>query len=76
MDRCPCACHAHSGILAFEPVDVSDPVHAALACNSCRDAHCPALLSRGLANAPERPCPEMAVWIDPPISDATGEGSE
>lgn len=39
-DRCHCACHAESRVLAlFVPADVNDPIEAAVACDSCRDDH-------------------------------------
>lgn len=75
---CACGCHSYSTITEFQAVDVSDPVDAALACDSCRDSHCLALLLRRLANDPEPEKREKFEWTDPPAPspDATGEGSE
>lgn len=67
---CHCGCHSGASILAFHGVDVTDPIEAATACDSCRDSHCPALLDH-----PEPPpVREMAVWVDPPIDQ--GDGAE
>lgn len=70
--RCDCACHHYSGVRNEPSVDVADPLHAALACDTCRDQHCPALLD---VQPETRPCAEMTVWDDPPLSEQ-GDGSE
>jgi hypothetical protein len=73
---CLCACHASSRITMFHGADVTDVIEAATACDGCRDAHCAALLDKRLANDPEPTFREMAVWVDPPINQADGEGAE
>ena len=72
---CYCACHADSKIISFVPADLEDPIAAATACDSCRDAHCLALLPTRLANDPEPERREKFEWVDPPPSDS-GEGPE
>lgn len=57
-------------------MDTADAIDAALACDSCRDSHCDALLDRHMANDPAPVIREMAVWVDPPINQADGEGAE
>lgn len=41
-----CACRCHAGITGAVRVDVHDVIEAAVACNSCRPVHSPALLTR------------------------------
>jgi len=74
-DLCHCACHRQSSIAGFAPADVSDPVDAAIACDSCRDAHCPALLLKRLPNDPEPHAAEFCAWVDP-LPDSTGTSGD
>lgn len=55
---CKCACHSGATLLRLyqrPAVDVRSVVEAAVACRSCVDAHCPALLSMRLADEPSDP---------------------
>jgi hypothetical protein len=54
--RCLCRCHEGSVTdkrYRADGVDVRDPIEAVVACDACRNAHCPALL----APEPEPPAP-------------------
>lgn len=46
--RCDCACHQASAVppfVGFNAFFVSDVIEAAVACDSCRDAHCEIFLA-------------------------------
>lgn len=77
---CWCDCHVMTVLdrLRFEGVDVTDPVYAAMACDSCRNNHSECLLSTRLANDPEPPTQDIVLWVDslPPSADATGDKGE
>lgn len=64
--RCMCACHRGSTLVLFVGADVTDPIDAATACDSCRGEHCPALLPKALANevAPVPPKPAAFCYED------------
>lgn len=53
--RCLCPCHLGSieDAKRDDGVDVADVIEAAVACDTCRNHHCPALRRTRLANAPE-----------------------
>ena len=74
---CFCACHwdRDKSLITFDGADVSDPVAAAVACDSCRDSHCLALVSMRLANDPEPERREKFEWVDPPnpVDKPTGQ---
>jgi hypothetical protein len=64
---CFCACHwdREQSLVSFSGADVTEPVEAAVACESCRDSHCLALLPMRLANDPEPEVREKVDWVDP-----------
>lgn len=74
LQLCWCRCHVESKYLSFIPADVEDPVAAAVACDLCRDQHCPALRSQRLANDAEPVSRDTSAWVDPQPDQ--GEGAE
>lgn len=70
--RCYCPCHGdvNSAYVGARGVEVTDPLHAVVACSACQNAHTPAL-----SDAPDTHGPST-----PPTFDATAwtpdEGEE
>jgi hypothetical protein len=73
FETCFCRCHVESRFTSFIPADVEDALAAAIACDLCRDKHCPALLSQRLANEAEPVPREKGAWVD---HIDNGEGAE
>lgn len=70
---CECPCHRESRVLPYRGVSTENHIEAVPACERCVNHHCPAILA---VDPVEPTIREMAVWVDPPLSDATGEGTE
>lgn len=75
--RCLCNCHRETRLVPFVGVSVENDIEAVTACTGCVNNHCAALLHTRLLTDPEPRCAEMAVWVDPPVSQSDGsEGPE
>lgn len=57
----------HATVNVNVPVETDDALEAAVACDTCRNMHCSALLSRYI--------PDPDAWVDPPRpAEAAGQG--
>jgi hypothetical protein len=64
--RCLCRCHDGSvdGRRRADGVSVTDAIEAAVACDSCRRHHCPALIATNLLNDPVRALSDAFIGED------------